>query len=214
MAYDSEIEFPLACSTAQRDGPVLGSFSQITKINRSTLEYWSAALNSVPDSILVIKDKGCYCSVSCRRIEDTLQSMGVDPSRIYFFGPVASQLDHLDSYNAIDIALDTTPWSSATTAYEALGMGVPLVPIFGDTTSGRMSTSVVTAAGLGDLVAHSRQEFARIVAKLSHNYLQIRKDKGAMQGRIRSSILFDEQRICKDFFATIESLVSNHSSLL
>jgi predicted O-linked N-acetylglucosamine transferase (SPINDLY family) len=211
MGYDSTIEFPPASSTAQRESPVLGSFSQISKINSCTLKYWAAALNSVPNSILVIKDRGCHCPVSCRRIKDTLESMGIDKARIYLFGPVASHFDHLDAYNAIDIALDTTPWSSATTAYEALGMGVPLVAICGDTTSGRMSTSVVTAAGLGNLVAHSQAEFAQIVAKLSKDYRQIRKDKRAMQGRIRSGILFDEQRICKDFFATIDSLVANHA---
>jgi predicted O-linked N-acetylglucosamine transferase (SPINDLY family) len=211
MAYDSTIEFPVASATAQRDSPVLGSFSQITKINHFTLDYWAAALNAVPDSILVIKDRGCYCPASCKRIEDSLALKHIDPARIYFFAPVSSHYDHLDAYNAIDIALDTTPWSSATTAYEALGMGVPLVAICGDTTSGRMSTSVVTAAGLGDLVAHSQAEFAQIVAKLSKDYRQIRKDKRAMQGRIRSGILFDEQRICKDFFATIDSLVANHA---
>jgi predicted O-linked N-acetylglucosamine transferase (SPINDLY family) len=210
MAYDSTIEFPVASATAQRDSPVLGSFSQITKINRFTLDYWASALNAVPDSILVIKDRGCHCPASCKRIEDSLALEGIDPARIYFFAPVASHYDHLDAYNAIDIALDTTPWSSATTAYEALGMGVPLVAICGDTTSGRMSTSVVTAAGLEDLVAHSQEEFAQIVAKLSNDYRQIRKDKGSMQRRIRSGILFDERRICKDFFETIDSLVANH----
>ena len=210
MAYDAAIEFPTAASTAQRDCPVLGSFSQITKINQLTLNYWAAALNAVPDSILVIKDRGCYCSTSCQRIENTLQSLGVDPKRVYFIAPVATHLDHLDSYKAIDIALDTTPWSSATTAFEALGMGVPLVAICGDTTAGRMSTSVVSAAGRSDLIAHSKEQFASIVTDLSRDYKKLRDDKASMQKQIRSGILFNEQRICRDFCATIDRLVANH----
>lgn len=211
MAYDPKIEFPSASSTTRRDCLVMGSFSQVAKINQTTLEYWAAALNMAPDSILVIKDKGLNCQATCQRIESTLQSFGVENQRIYLIGPVASHLDHLDCYNAIDIALDTTPWSSATTAFEALGMGVPLVAIWGDTTSGRMSSSVVSAAGMGHLIAHSKEEFAQIVSELAKDYKQLRNNKAAMQKRIRSGILFDEQRISRDFYGTIERLVVNHS---
>lgn len=209
MAYDPEVEFPAATSKSTRDSPVFGAFSQVTKINSLTLEYWSAALLAAPDSILAIKDKGVLCDATRKRIEDTIEQYGVDPDRVYFFGPVGSQLDHLDSYNAIDIALDTTPWSGATTAFEALGMGVPLVAICGDTTSGRMSTSVVSAAGKSHWIAHSKEDFARIAAELAEDYQNLRESKASMQKEIRSGILFDEQRICRDVYATIERLVTD-----
>jgi predicted O-linked N-acetylglucosamine transferase (SPINDLY family) len=210
MAYDARIEFPSAVSTSKRDSLVMGAYSQVTKINQSTLEYWASAMLAVPDSILVIKDRGTLCPTTCVRIEDTLQKLGVDTGRVYLFGPVGSHHEHLDSYNAIDIALDTTPWSGATTAFEALGMGVPLVAICGDTTSGRMSTSVVNAAGMPHLIAHSKEEFASIVAELANNYMQIRGNKASMQQKIRSGILFDEERICRDFCATIDCLVQEN----
>lgn len=208
MAYDASIQFPKAISTSQRSCLVMGAFSQVAKINNLTLGYWAAALNLVPDSILVIKDRGLQCETTRKRIESALNESGIDSERVYLFGPVASHLDHLDSYNAIDIALDTTPWSGATTAFEALGMGVPLVAICGDTSSGRMSTSVVSAAGMSHLVAKTIDEFAGIVAELAKDYKKIRVNKLKMQKEIRSRILFDEVRICNDFFATIERLVS------
>jgi predicted O-linked N-acetylglucosamine transferase (SPINDLY family) len=210
LAYDSEIEFPIAIAKTARNSPVLGAFSQITKINTTTLDYWSAAMRAVPDSILVIKDRGVQCQTSCKRIEDTMEGNGVNPDRIYFIAPVDTHFEHLDSYNAIDIALDTTPWSGATTAFEALGMGVPLVAICGDTTSSRMSTSVVSAAEMNHLIAESPEKFAMIVAGLCEEYQTIRNTKSHAQKQARAGILFDEQRICKDFFATIDSLVHNH----
>jgi len=73
-----------------------------------------------------------------------------------------------------------------------------------------MSSSVVGAAGLGYLIAHSKEEFASTVADLARDYRQIRENKAAMQQRIRSGILFDEKRICRDFFATIDKLVASH----
>jgi predicted O-linked N-acetylglucosamine transferase (SPINDLY family) len=206
MAYDASIEFPLATSKTTREGPVFGAFSQITKMTNDTLEYWGAAMQAVPESILVIKDRGALCDTSRKRVEDGLKQHGIDPSRVYFFGPVGSHLDHLDSYNAIDIALDTTPWSGATTAFEALGMGVPLIAICGDTTSSRMSTSVVSASGRTNWIAHSKDEFASIAVKMARNYQQIRRNKSTMQNKIRAGILFDEARIRHDFYETIEQL--------
>lgn len=206
IAYDPRIEFPEALAKAKRDSPVFGAFSQVAKINSLTLQYWGAAMMAAPDSILVLKDRGVQCPSIRKRIEETLEQLGVNPNRIYFFGPVGSHLDHLDCYNAIDIALDTTPWSGATTAFEALGMGVPLIAICGETTSGRMSTSVVSAAGRNDLIANSIDDFARIASKLANNYKQIRADKSTMQQDIRSGILFDEQRISRDFYGTIRQL--------
>jgi predicted O-linked N-acetylglucosamine transferase (SPINDLY family) len=136
-----------------------------------------------------------------------MEANGVNPSRIYFIPPVDTHFDHLDSYNAIDIALDTTPWSGATTAFEALGMGVPLVAICGDTTSSRMSTSVVSAAEMNHLIAESPEKFAMIVAYLCGDYQTIRKNKPHAQKQARSGILFDENRISTDFFATIASMM-------
>lgn len=211
MAYDNCIDFPPALATAKRECLVMGSFSQVTKINDLTLEFWASALNEVTNSILVIKDRGINCSLTRSRIESTLQSLGVNPERVYMFGPVASHFEHLDSYNAIDIALDTTPWSGATTAFEALGMGVPLVAIRGDTTSGRMSTSVVSAAGMDNLISATKEEFASIVANLAVDYKGIRANKADLQRQIRAGILFDGRRICNDFCGTVEYLATTHA---
>lgn len=209
MAYDKQVEFGIATAKVKRESPVLGAFSQVTKINALTLQYWSAAMRAAPQAILVIKDRGVQCQASRERIEETMKTNGVDPNRVYFIGPVASHYDHLDSYNAIDIALDTTPWSGATTAFEALGMGVPLVAICGDKTSSRMSASVVHSAGMNYLVAKSIDQFALIVAELCQDYQKIRQNKSEMQQQTRAGLLFDERRICSDFFATTKKLISS-----
>lgn len=103
------------------------------------------------------------------------------------------------------MALDTTPWSCATTAFEALGMGVPFVAIRGDTTSGRMSSSIVSAAGMSYLIAETKEEFANIVANLSISRRHIRSSKDGLQEQARAGILFGELRICNDFCETLES---------
>ncbi len=212
MAYDSQIEFPIASSTSRRDAPVFGCFSQVSKISAQTLDYWAAALVRSPEAILVIKDRGVHCESTCQRLVAGLEARDIDPQRIFLFGHVPSHLDHLDSYNAIDIALDTTPWCGATTAFESLGMGVPLVAILGDTTSGRMSSSVVNAAGMAHLIAHDIQEFAAISGELAHDYKNIRSNKAKLQQKARSGILFDSTGICEDFYGLMNTLISHRKT--
>lgn len=210
IAYDPQISFPNAAPKIDCGHPVFGCFSQASKIGAETLAYWAAAMHKCRDATLVIKGKGSCSQLFQERLSLWFSERSIDPSRLQFVSAVPTMQEHLDYYNKIDIALDTTPWSGATTTFEALGMGVPLVAICGDTTSARMSTSVLSAAGMGHLVAHSSDEFATIIAELAQDYRQIRKNKATMQNQIRSGILFDEQRICRDFFATIEKLTTEH----
>lgn len=209
LAYDSSIAFPMASSTVNHEAPVFGCYSQVSKVNSITLDYWSAALRACPDSYLVLKDRGCLSQRVRSRIIDYLNEKGVHSDRIYMFGPVDTHCDHLDSYNAIDISLDTTPWSSATTVFESLGMGVPMIAICGDTTSGRMSSSVLKSAGLSHMIASSPDEFADIAARFSSQYKNVRAEKAALQQSVRNGILFDEPRICNAFFSLISRLVND-----
>jgi len=206
ISYDHEVVFPNAYSTSTREGPVLGCFCQTAKIGDETLAFWSEALRSIPDAVLVIKDRGTVSLRFRTRVEEYLKPQGIRSSRLFYVGPVATHLEHLSCYNAIDIALDTTPWSSATTAFEALGMGVPLVSIYGDTTSGRMSASVATAAGMPDLIARSPQEFGRITSRLAQDYVDIRQSKPFLQRSIRASCLFDDRRAGENFDQAIHHI--------
>jgi protein O-GlcNAc transferase len=99
--------------------------------------------------------------------------------------------EHLECYTTIDIALDATPWSSATTGFEALLMGVPLVAIRGDCLSARMSSSLVKGVGLPDLVAENPSDYAAIVKDLAADLPTLRAGKPERQRRMLASPLCD-----------------------
>jgi len=192
LAYPKNKIFPEAEQLAATDLPVLGAFSQVGKIREETLSFWGAALKRVPDSLLVIKDKCTLDPNVCERIADLLaEDHDVDPMRLRFLPMLGEWNDHVDCYNILDVVLDTTPWSSATTGFEALAMGAPLVAIKGGCTAARMSTSLVKGVGRPEWVASTPDEFASIVAELCSDLPALRAGKQERQRQAQNSILFD-----------------------
>lgn len=192
LAYPKHQVFPPAEQLAATDLPVLGAFSQVSKIRAETLSFWGPALRKVPDSLLVIKDRCTLDPKVCERIAAVLANEhDVDPQRLRFLPMLGEWKDHVDCYNILDVALDTTPWSSATTGFEALAMGAPLVAIKGGCMAARMSTSLVQGVGRPEWVATTPDDFASIVAELCSDLPALRAGKQERQRQAQSSILFD-----------------------
>lgn len=189
----------------QGDGPlVLGSFNQLAKVRADTLRFWGEALRRMPGSLLVLKDRATGNASIRQRIEVSLADYGVSRDRITYLPPVGSWFDHMDCYNSVDIALDATPWSGATTTVEALSMGVPLVAIRGGCTAARMSSSLLAASGMPPAIAESPNEFASFVEELGRDVAALRCARADRQHVVLSSELFDGAglaRCLEDAFA-------------
>jgi predicted O-linked N-acetylglucosamine transferase (SPINDLY family) len=192
LAYPRDSAFPEANPLMQTNRPVLGSFCQVSKISQDTLLFWAEALRRVPEAVLVLKDKGLQDPVLRQRLEDRLANLGVHPGRLMFLAPVPLWWDHVDHYNLLDVALDTTPWSSATTGFEVLAMGVPLVTIRGNRMSARMSSSLVRGLDRNEWMADTPEAFAAIVANLCADLPKLRASKATRQQEALASPLFDE----------------------
>jgi predicted O-linked N-acetylglucosamine transferase (SPINDLY family) len=169
-----------------------GSFNNLLKVGDRCLEFWAAALQSVPSAKLLLKGKSCDDPFVRDRILQPLADLGVHPDRINFVGRLADWHEHMDLYNEVDIALDTTPMTSATTGFEALCMGVPLVAIQTDWMGGRMSSSALTALGREDWITCDPSAFAARAAELAAASLcQPNLLKRQLYQEVRASELWD-----------------------
>ena len=83
------------------------------------------------------------------------------------FAPRLPNAQHLARYRVADLALDTFPYTSHTTLSDALWCGCPAVGLCGRTFASRVSGSLLTTAGLPDLITEDLAAYERLALRLA-----------------------------------------------
>lgn len=176
-----------------------GSFNKLAKISDTTIALWSRVLLAVPDSQLTLKARSLDDAATQKAIQARFSGHGIDPGRLNLVGRVPSTAAHLDAYNDIDIALDTTPYCGTTTTCEALWMGTPVVSLAGRPHAARVGASVLNAAGLNAFVAQSPDSFVDIATELARNPEPLAQLRWDLRAQLRQTELFDAQGFASRF---------------
>lgn len=170
IAYQGDTSLPESRWVPGLDGTVwLGSFNNLTKVREETLALWARVLQAIPESKLLLKDRQTVDPAIRERIIKELAGHGINAERIEFAGRVPDWRSHMALYDRLDIALDTIPLNSGTTAFDALWMGVPLVALEGDWMGARMTNAILKALGKPQWVARNEDEYVAKVVALAHD---------------------------------------------
>ena len=144
-------------------GVVFCCFNQAYKILPETYAAWMRILLRVPGSVLWLLETNPRAK---QNLCASAAAQGVVAERI-LFAPRRPLADHLARYRVADLALDTFPYTSHTTASDALWAGCPLVARVGDTFAARVSGSVLNAAQLPELITHTLEAFEEKAVQLA-----------------------------------------------
>lgn len=155
---------------------VFCGFNGVQKITAQMWTRFMTILSQVPDSVLWLLDGSEGANA---RLRAAAAECGIDPQRI-IFAPKMINEEHLARYPLADLFLDTSPCGAHTTASDALWMGVPVLTMAGRGFAARVCGSLVTAAGLGELVTSSFEDYVSTA-------IAIGNDK-ALQAKYRSSL--------------------------
>ena len=165
--------------------PTLGSFNHGSKLTDATLALWSRLLTAIPESRLVIV--GVPGGSAQARVRG---AFGDAEGRVR----VLSRLDP-DAFRhearAVDIALDPRPFSGATTTFEMLWQGVPVVTWPGATSPSRSTASLLAALDLHDWIARDGDDYAAIVQRALAAPDALGRLRNALPARLRDSPLCD-----------------------
>lgn len=172
-------------------------FNQAVKIVPEVFARWMSLLRRVPGSVLWILEENRWGLDNLKR---AAEAEGVDGARII----VAERLpnsQHLARFAAADLALDTFPYTSHTTASDALWMGCPLVALCGETFAARVSSSIVSSCGLRELVTHTLDEYEALAYRLAVD-TEYKADLNHRLESARSSApSFDSEKFARDLEA-------------
>ena len=182
--------------TKEPDGTrafTLGSFNNLKKLSDSTVKVWSQILAQRPQARLLIKSSKLANEELRSELLKRFADKGIDQSRLDLrtFAPTIE--DHLDTYNELDLALDTFPYTGTTTTCESLIMGVPTLTLLGQTHCGRVSASLLSAVGRKDLVAESESDYITKAIERIDQGLCSKADRDTLRDQTLGSPLCDAQ---------------------
>ncbi len=180
-----------------------GSFNLTSKVGNATLALWSQSMAAVPESRILIKSLSMGDVATRSRLIERMACAGIPRDRIDTIPFTASVAEHLALYRRVHVALDTTPYNGTTTTCEALWMGVPVVTIAGDRHAARVGASLLSAAGLSELVAHDATGFVRISGELARDRSRLAALRSGLRERMRASVLMDQAAYGARFFGAL-----------
>ena len=198
LSFSPPLFAPSSCRIAPHEGVRFASFNNPAKISDASVAIWSSVLNAVPDSVLVLK----YRSFGDEEVREAFRAKfarhKIGPERLEFHGWLPPS-EHFLLYETIDLALDTFPYTGATTTVEALWMGVPVVTMTGDRYVSGMAASVLSSAGCGDWVTGSRAEFLEKCVELVSDGEGLSTFRKTLRSQLLASPLMNHPQFASDF---------------
>ena len=92
-------------------------------------------------------------------------------------------------------------------------MGVPLVSLVGQAFYERLSYSILSNAGYGDLCAKDLDEYVEIALRLAADVERRREFRKTIRERLRQSPLGQTEQFARDFYELIHRAVTERPGL-
>jgi predicted O-linked N-acetylglucosamine transferase (SPINDLY family) len=193
---DRRREVASTCTSRQdwglpEGGLVFCSFNNSYKITPAFFDIWMRLLRSVPASVLWLLDANELMKANLRL---EAEKRGVEAERL-IFAPRVAPAEHLARHRHAHLFLDTLPCNAHTTASDALWAGLPVLTCSGDTFAGRVAASLLTAVGIGELIAPSLQEYERTALALARDPQRLAALRQKLADNRDNSALFDPVKL-------------------
>ena len=195
-----------------REAFVFAAFNSTYKITPAMFGVWMRLLSRVPDSVLWLHCKddreGQAAADNLRRQANT---RGIASERLVFAGRVPLQA-HVQRLQSADLFLDTFPYGGGATSSDVLWAGLPLVTLAGRSYVARMAGSLLTAAGIPELIAASLEEYEAIALRLATDRAALDDVRARLATARSSGPLFDTARFTRNLEAAYRAMWERHTA--
>ncbi len=165
--YDFRRPAPSAAVTREAyglptDAFVYCAFHKPEKIGPDSFALWMDVLRKVPRSVLWLRQ---LSDAAVRNLRSAAAVAGVGGQRL-IFAPFERGERYIARQRLGDLLLDALHHNAGANACDALAGGLPVLTCRGSAASSRVCESILTAAGMPDLVARDRQQFVETAISL------------------------------------------------
>jgi protein O-GlcNAc transferase len=190
-----------------------GCFQELGKINDEVLQAWQHIVSTVPQSRLRLQSVRLGYTDVMEATSNRMRKAGFEPHQFQLCAP-QSHDEYLASYAGVDLVLDTFPYPGGMTTVEALWMGVPTLTLAWPGMLGRQGASLMTAAGLGDWVCHSLNEYKQRAVALAQSGPVQRQHlsdlRAGLRAHLEGSALMDASAFTADLYSTLRQFWRRH----
>jgi len=182
-------------------GFVFCSFNNNWKITAPVFALWMRLLGAVEGSVLWLRQSGSGADAN---LVAAAAAQGIDPARILFAPHVDADL-HLARHACADLFLDTLPYNAHATAADALFAGLPVLTQRGTCFAGRVGASLLTAAGLPELITETAADYEALALALARDPARLAALRAKLAAARHTAPLFDTPRFARDLETLITS---------
>ncbi len=188
-------------------GFVFCCFNNTYKIEPTIFESWMRILHAVPGAVLWLYRSNIAAKYALWKAADR---HGIERRRLVFATSLPKP-KHLARLRLADLFLDTHYCNAHTTASDALWAGVPVLTWPGEMFAARVAASLLTAAGLPELIVASREAYERRAISLAGNPDELRALHARLEENRRRMPLFDTDAYVRHLEQAYETMWAIHA---
>ncbi len=192
-------------------GFVFCCFNNNYKLNPDVLDRWARILKQVADSVLWLSESNATAMANLRR---EAASRDINSERLVFAKRLPHAADYLARNRLADLFLDTLPYNAHTTAVDALSAGLPVLTLIGQSFAGRVGASLLTAAGIQELVTSTPEEYEALAIELANNPAKLVELKSKLIRNRLTKPLFDTQLFTRHIEAAYAAMYERYHAEL
>jgi predicted O-linked N-acetylglucosamine transferase (SPINDLY family) len=202
---DKPVGAPLTRAEAglPEEGFVFCCFNRNWKITPQLFDIWLRLLQQVPGSVLWLRE---YTPNSNAGLQRRAGQRGISQERLIFADRAPLDV-HLVRHRLADLFLDTLPYGAHATAADALWAGLPVLTQLGETFPGRVGASLLTAAGLPELINHTPGEYEAAALSLARDPVRLKALRQKLAANRATASLFDTAGFTRGLEAAYETML-------
>lgn len=177
----------------------------LQKLTELTFNRWMIILAAVPDSVLWLLGG---TDETQERLRARAATSGVAPERLVFAKKIPNP-NHLARYVLADLFLDNLPYGAHTTAADALWMGLPVLTVPGRSFASRVCASLVSAAGVDDLICKDTATYVARAIALGLDGDKTASLKVRLEAGRPTCLLFDTPRLVEHLEGLYQTMWSD-----